>query len=232
MVKKALVVALFTGLVIGLAIGYAFFEVMPQEGYWVSLQGLQDRIAELEQQISDLDNDRIEQITALLSQLNEKDDQVQELQEQVDDLIAQIANLNQSYQELQADYEDLLNDYNMLNAPISNFTSVGDLDFTIATHQHIYSYKDPFSGNVTIYYHNGTAFKGTFSIAIKQVGGPGGSGWSSEVNGYGDFYVKPPAFLYGPGTYRIGLCTLWDSEGYMIATSNEIGHIYVTVEAK
>jgi len=229
MVKRVLVVALFIGLVIGFGIGYV---VAPQG---VDITELEQRVSDLEGQINGKNN----QIATLQSQLSEKDELISEQQSQltqkdnqIQGLQEQISDLNQSYQELQEDYEKLLNDYKMLNAPVSNFTSVGDLDFTIATHQRIYSYNDPISGNTTIYYHNGTAFKGTFSIYIEQLGGPMGSGWTFYVDGRGEFYKGSPAFLYGPGTYQIGLSVLYDSEGYMIATSNEIGHIYVTVEAK
>ncbi len=89
MVKRIIVVAVFIGLVIGLGIGYALFKITPQSGYWVNLQGLQDRIDDLEEQI----NDRDIQIATLQSQL---------------------AYLNQSHQELQADYEELNDNYSAL----------------------------------------------------------------------------------------------------------------------
>ena len=210
-----IVVALLLGVTLGLSLGYSMAP---------STEPLQKQIDDLQNQIAEIGD--------LESQLAQKDNQIESLQEQTSDLIIKLKNLNQSYQRLLESYEQLSDDYKMLNGPMSAFVSAADLDFTITTHQHIYSYKDHVSGNVTIHYDNGTAFKGYFSILIEQVDGPGGSGWRSEVNGYGDFYVKPPAFLYGPGTYRIGLCTLWDSEGYIVATSLEIGHVYVTVEAK
>ena len=220
---------LFIGIVIGLGIDYV---VAPQD---VDIAELEQRISDLEGQITD----KNDQITTLQAQLSDKDELISEQQSQltqkdgqVQGLQEQISALNQSYQELQIVYEELLNDYKILNAPISNFTSLGDLDFTIATHQSIYSYKDPISGNVTIYYHNGTAFKGTFLIYINQLGGSMSSGYNTYVDGYGEFYVKSPAFLPGPGIYQIGLALLYDSEGYIIVSGEEIRHIYVTVEAK
>jgi len=200
-----------------------------------NISSLQTSLVKAEETIGDLQSQlsqRDEEILGLQNELTQKNNQIGRLQEQISDLIIELRNLNQSYQALQAIYEELLNDYRMLNAPVSAFVSAADLDFTITTHQRIYGYKDPVSGNVTIYYNNGTAFKGKFSIYIERIGYGVTSGWTFNVNGYGKFNVNPPAFTWGPGTYRIGLLWLYDSEGYTIATPNEIRHIYVTVEAK
>lgn len=201
-------IGLIIGLVIGLGAGYG----VVQAGYGV-----------------------------LSNELTQKNDQIQRLQSQISDMVIQIRSLNQSYQRLLSNYrslnqsyEKLLNDYRMLNAPASKFSSAGDLDYRITTNQQVYRYTDPVSGNVSIYYRNGTAFRGTFSIYSRHMEtGTTASGWTFSVNGYGSFIVQPPqSFSRGPGTYRIGLIFLYDSAGYMIATSGDIGHIYVTVEAK
>jgi predicted nuclease with TOPRIM domain len=169
------------------------------------------------------------------SEYNALNSQITSLQTQIGQLLTDKTNLQNQIYSLNQSYQKILDEYKLLNAPASNFVSYSDLDFSITTYQHIYSYKDPVSGNVTIHYHNGTAFRGTFSIFIYYVGGVYGytSGWTFAVNGYGEFYVNPPeSFMHGPGTYQIGFENLYDSEGYVIATHVEIGHIYVTVEAK
>ena len=224
-----LVATLLIGVVSGLALGY--FMAPSTEGLQKQVDELQGQIAEknteihaLQEQVNNLTN-QVREMGNLQSELAQRDQELLGLQNELTQKDGQIQTLQEQISDLNQSYERLLNEYGILNAPVSTFVSAADLDFTITTHQRIYSYKDPVSGNVTIHYHNGTAFKGFFSILIEQVDGPGGSGWRSEVNGYGDFYVKPPAFLYGPGTYRIGLCTLGFRRIYGCNLSRDRTHL-------
>jgi hypothetical protein len=141
--------------------------------------------------------------------------------------------LNQTYTELLRQYEDLLFHFNLLNNPASNFTTVNDLNITLAVHHTTYYYKDPVSGNVTITYLNGTAFKGIFVIyVLPQFGRHGMTTYSGlEINVFTEFYISSPVFLYGPGNYTIGISNLYTADGYMIESRWAI-FPSVTVEAK
>jgi chaperonin cofactor prefoldin len=189
--------------------------------------GLLSQVNALQSQISGKDT----QIANLQSQIDAKNIQVTSLQSQVSSLQSQFTEFNQSYQTLLSDYNELLDDYNLLNAPARNLTSVGDLDFTITTYQHIYNYQDPVSGNVTIYYHNGTAFKGAFSIYLLHVDNMATTA-KFEVDGYGEFFVASPlSFIKGPGNYTIGISSLYTADGYIIESRWQV-FPSVQVEAK
>ena len=164
-------------------------------------------------------------------QLEDINQQLDEAIQEINDRILTYNELEQLYEGLQVDYETLFNDYKLLNSPVSNFTSVGDLDITIATYQEIYSYKDSISGNVTVYYHNGTAFEGAFIIYLRHVDSTATTR-AFNVDGYGEFYVASPlSFIRGPGNYTIGICSLRTTDGYIIESKWRV-FPSVQVEAK
>jgi len=107
--------------------------------------------------------------------------------------------------------------------PVSNFTTVKDLNITLCLHRTTYYYKDSVSGNVTITYLNGTGFEGIFSIYVVPIfGGYGRTDYHSNPvvkNGFAEFYLPSPVFVYGPGNYTIGIADLSTVEGYVIAAN-------------
>jgi len=216
---RSLTAGVIIGLVIGLILGYAITGSNTSK--------LEQQIGQLEEQVKDLQNQltsKYNQILELQNQLADKETEISNLQNQISILKSQLAEKIKQIDELQSQLK-------ILNAPISNFTTINDLEITITTHKHVYIYKEPISGNVTIYYINGTAFKGSFSIYIERLEGGMVSGHTFPVDGYGEFYVKTPAFSYGPGKYRIGILVLYDAEGFVIAHSRDY-FPYVKVEAK
>jgi len=183
-----------------------------------------------------------------LNQINSLNADKADLQSQVNLLISdkttlsgnitllnnQFTALNESYIDLQQKYEDLLFHYNLLNKPASSFTTVKDLNISLAIDRTIYYYKDPVSGNVTITYLNGTGFEGIFSIYVVPIfGGYGRTDYHSNPivkNGFADFYLPSPIFVYGPGNYTIGIAGLSTVDGYVIAAN--LRDPCVQVEAK
>src|SRR3989304_3343203 len=192
----------------------------------------------------DQKNDQVQtlqsQVDSLSNQLNQKNSQLTTLQNQVENLSSQInvlnqnyLALNQSYTELQRQYEDLLFHYNILNKPASNFTTVKDLNISLAIDRTIYYYKDPVSGNATIRYLNGTAFEGEFILRVFaiQTEGPGLAVYFifRLSNEFPDFVCPPPVFRSGPGSYGIEISRINTADGYIVA--DEPGP-RVLVEAK
>jgi len=141
-------------------------------------------------------------------------------------------NLNESYIELSQEYADLLFHYNLLNKPASNFTTIKDLNITLALHRTIYYYKDPVSGNVTITYLNGTAFRGSFILYIRHLTKEvmSTTAWIS-IDGFTELYLSPPVFQFGPGNYTIGISSLSTADGYIIESRWQV-FPSVQVEAK
>ena len=167
----------------------------------------------------------------LEQQIDQLESRVKDLQDQLESKDNQISDLQSQFSILQDQVDELQSQLKLLNAPVSSFTTINDLKITIATHKHVYSYKEPVSGNVTVYYLNGTAFKGSFVIYIELLGDGMTSGMTFPVEGYGEFHVKTPTFRFGPGKYRIGILVLYDAEGFII--ENRINLFpYVEVEAK
>jgi len=209
---KNIAIGFIAGLVIGLIFGYAITGSNTSK--------LEQQIGQLEEQVKDLQN-----------QLTSKDNQNLELQNQLADKETEISDLQSQISILQNQLGELQSQLKLLNAPVSNFTTINDLKITIATHKNVYSYKEPISGNVTVYYLNGTAFKGRFVIYIERLEDGMSTTSDFPVEGYGEFHVKSPAFRYGPGKYRIGISVLYDAEGFIIAHSLDL-FPYVEVEAK
>ena len=216
---KNIKIGFIVGLVIGIILGCAITGSNTSK--------LEQQISQLEEQVKDLQNQltsKDNQILELQNQLTDKETEISNLQNQISILKSQLAEKTKQLDELQSQLK-------ILNAPISNFTTINDLKITITTHKHIYSYKEPISGNVTVYYLNGTAFKGTFVIYIERLERGSLQGMTFPVEGYGEFHVKSPAFMYGPGKYRIGILALYDAEGFVIAHGPDY-FPYVEVEAK
>ena len=155
------------------------------------------------------------------------------LQNQATDLQNQLDELNQNYQNLIENYDELLADFRLINGPVSKFDTIDDIEIELSVNQTIYSYTDPIFGNLSVYYTNGTAFQGTFFLAIFCDGGGASTAGTFEVNGHGDFIVEPPySFNSGPGSYTIRLGEISNTAGYSVASFNELSGISVTVEAK
>jgi hypothetical protein len=203
---------------------------------FTTITSLQSDKSALTSQIQTLQN----QADSLSNELGQKNSQILTLQNQVDDLSNQtdILNqnylaLNQSYTELQRQYEDLLFHYNLLNKPASNFTTINDLNITLAVDRTTYYYKDPVSGNATIKYLNGTPFEGSFVIGVAKSNGGSRIGWTFYLqNGYADFNIESPVFSWGPGSYIIKIYWIYTIDGFIVADPNTAGLPEVQVEVK
>ncbi|MDG6223471.1 MAG: hypothetical protein IAX21_09630 [Candidatus Bathyarchaeota archaeon] len=155
------------------------------------------------------------------------------LQNQATSLQNQLDELNQNYQDLIEDYDKLLADYRLINGPVSEFDTIDDFEIELYVNKTIYSYTDPIFGNLSVYYTNGTAFQGSFFLAIFYEGGGASSSGMFEVNGDGEFIVEPPySFNSGPGDYTIHIGQLLNVDGYSVAVWDELQLIVVRVEAK
>jgi uncharacterized membrane-anchored protein YhcB (DUF1043 family) len=208
-IMASIVVILFVGIVFG------YFLIQTE------IRTLQDQVVQRGNQIQTLQA----QVNDLNESMAQKDSQIQSLQRQVN-------NLNQSYIDLQREYEDLLFHYNLLNKPVSNFTTVKDLNISIAIDRTIYYYKDPVSGNVTITYLNGTEFRGAFILYILHLTDEGMSTTAGiAIDGFTEFYLSPPVFQFGPGNYTIGISSLSTADGYIIESRWQV-FPSVQVEAK
>ncbi|MCW4022781.1 MAG: hypothetical protein ACOWW1_06655 [archaeon] len=158
------------------------------------------------------------------------------LQNQATDIQNQLNDLNQNYQDLLEEYDELLADYKLINAPARKFATIDDFQIELSVNKTIHSYTDSIHGSASIYYLNGTAFHGHFTISIDSLFGELGGvsiGEHFEVNGVGDFFVAPPdSFYYGPGNYSIHISQILDPDGYFITGWNDLNDISVLVEAK
>jgi archaellum component FlaC len=139
------------------------------------------------------------------------------LQNEATDLQNQLNELNQNYQDLLDDYDELLADYELITSPATVFETIDDFEIELNLNKRIYDYTEPLSGNVSIYYTNGTAFQGTFSISMYHEDGGGMASTRFDVNGYGDFIIEAPqSFYYGPGEYTVQIMQLNNLDGYII----------------
>jgi len=167
----------------------------------------------------------------LTSQIQTLQNQVDTLSNQLDQKNSQINTLNQNYTELLSRYEDLLFHYNLLNHPASsNFTKYTDLEIQFSLDYTTYYYQDPVSGNITINYLNGTAFKGRVGINF-YLYGMGAKDFWVNIEGFVRFNLSPPVFQYGPGTYKVTIWSLVTPDGYSISIP-EASRPWLQVEAK
>ena len=228
-------------LVVGAGLGYSIS--LPQ------IMTLQSSVLELETETSALTNDysnlstTYNQLRDNYGYLNETYNQVRdsydylnasyhELASELSTLTVDYNYLNENYVELLQQYEDLLFHYNLINGPASNFTTIQDLQITLAVHRTSYYYKDPVSGNVTITYLNGTVFEGSFILYIRHLTKETMSTTASIlISGFTEFYLSPPVFGFGPGNYTIGISSLSTTDGYIIESRWQV-FPSVQVEAK
>jgi hypothetical protein len=119
-----------------------------------------------------------------------------------------------------------------IDKPVSNFSTVKDLNVTLCLHRTTYYYKDSVSGTVTITYSNGTAFRGAFILYILHLTDEGMSttAWIA-IDEFTRFYLSPPVFQFGPGNYAIGIASLSTTDGYIIESRWQV-FPSVQVEAK
>jgi len=116
--------------------------------------------------------------------------------------------------------------------PVSNSTTVKDLNITLCLYRPTYYYKDPVSGTVTITYPNGTAFRGEFILYILHLTQEVMSTTAGiAIDGFTKFYLSPPVFQFGPGNYTIGMSSLSTTDGYIIESRWQV-FPSVQVEAK
>jgi hypothetical protein len=126
----------------------------------------------------------------------------------------------------------LLFHYNLLNKPVSNFTTVKDLNIKLSVDHTTFYYKDPVTGNVTITYLNGTGFEGSFTLQVQPDFGMGGGVGSNHIltDGFCEFKLSEPVFIYGPGNYTIYLMSISTTDGYLVGSN--LWNPSVQVEAK
>jgi len=176
-------------------------------------------------------NDRNKQIQTLQNQVDNLSDRIVELETEVQASNESYVALNESYTELLREYEDLLFHYNLLNGPASNFTTFNDLDIKFSLDYTTYYYQDPVSGNVTITYLNGTAFRGAFILYIRHLTEGMSTTAEIAIDEFTEFYLSPPVFRFGPGNYTIGISSLSTADGYIIESRWQV-FPSVQVEAK
>jgi len=209
------IIALLAGTGLGYGLGYFMFQA---------------QISDLKSDVSNLQSE----LSILTTNYNNLNTTYNDLAVNYSELVSDYENLSEIYVELSQQYEDLLFHYNLINGPASNFTTIKDLQITFTTSRTTYFYEDPVSGNATIKYLNGTAFRGSFSIIIAFIGGGSlsvGERFHLE-NGFAEFSYGPPAFIYGPGTYLIKLAWIYTGDGFIVADPNTAGLPEVQVEAK
>lgn len=192
------IITLLAGTGVGYGSGYVMF---------------QPQVSELKSDVSSLQSE----VSTLTTNYNDLNTTYNDLVENYNNLNATYNDLLANYNSLDTAYEDLLFHYNLLNGPASNFTTIQDLQIAFTTHRTTYYYKDPISGNVTITYLNGTAFRGAFTLYIRHLTKEGMSttAWIA-IDGFTEYYLSPPVFLYGPGNYTIGISSLSTADGYII----------------
>ncbi|MEM2103891.1 MAG: hypothetical protein QW717_03265 [Candidatus Bathyarchaeia archaeon] len=193
-----------------------------------TIASLNSQIASLNSQIADLrdQKDKLQNwlqgnITYYTSGVNSLNSQIINLQNQIVLLNARITALNESYIGLLEEYEDLLFHYNLLNKPASSFLTIHDLIIKFTLDHTTYYYKDPVSGNVSITYLNGTAFKGKISFYVKSAHATTTLGVTVKVDGFTKFYLSPPVFMHGPGNYTVGISMLLTVDNYIVESRIE-----------
>jgi hypothetical protein len=128
-------------------------------------------------------------------------------------------------------YNSLLSKYNLINSPPSKFTNIKDLDITLIADHSVYSYLDPINCTLKISLLNGELFKGSVSFVLSMEDNQI-VGFYRKIDGETSINIGVPAFRWGPGKYTLQLNTIYNVDGFIIASGDKLKDTSIELVAK
>ena len=128
-------------------------------------------------------------------------------------------------------YNSLLSKYNLINSPPSKFTNINDLDITLIADHSVYSYLDPINCTLKISLLNGQPYKGSVSFVLSMEDNQI-VGFYRKIDGETSINIEVPAFRWGPGKYTLQLNTIYNVDGFVIASGDKLKDTSIELVAK
>ena len=196
----------------------------------------QDQIIEFEIQLGSLENEIIalqteyeEYETSTQQTIEEQGIQIVSLENQVQsglDLIDEqqetIIELEEQSSDLEEDYSDLQDMYNEIYNPLYSEFTTEELEIRFTINRDIYSDNTPIQGTVEIAYSDGSTFRGTYKLHIYKIYIAAGSQSDDlEIRGSTAYNWNNP-FILGPGSYKLTLSDIRDTQGELVVSNPEL----------
>ncbi len=165
------------------------------------------------------------------------------MEEELSLLEAQVASLTVSVGIVEDQLEDLEEDYNILSSDHDKlqegFDEIYNPDYVTFSYDGLeinltvtklqFEGNIPIEGTVTVRHSNGNSFEGTYKLRITSVITKAGSS-SDYYEVYGDSeYSWTGAFIGGPGSYKLAISELLDSQGIEVAPGTELRSHFINI---
>ena len=196
----------------------------------------QEQITELETQLGSLENEQNslqtqydELETSTQQTIEEQGIQIVSLENQVqsglgliDEQQETIVELEEQSSDLEEDYSDLQDMYNEIYNPLYSEFTTDELDIRFTVNSDVYSDNTPIQGSVEIAYSDGSTFRGTYKLHIYKIFIAAGSQSDDlEIRGATAYnWINP--FVLGPGSYKLTLSDIRDTQGELVVSNPEL----------
>ena len=158
-------------------------------------------------------------------------DENQAKDQEIDQLWDTVNSQNEQLNAVKDKYDNLLERYNKVRIPKSVSMIIYDMDVNLTVDKTTHDQLDPLTGTISIYYLNGTKFRGSVEFRIESDFLPIGKSDFDPVTlrGEEDYSLKN-AFFNDQGRYNLGLSKIINKKGRTIADLNELKYYTVLVE--
>lgn len=211
----------------------------------VSIEGLEQDLSTIQVEydvLDDLYTEQSENIVPLSihEALQEEADSIEEdltlLEAQVVSLNLSVDIVEDQLEELQEDYDVLSSDHDRLQ---NRFDEIYNPDYVAFSYEGLeinltvtklqFEGNIPLEGTATVRHSNGNSFEGTYKLRITSIVTKAGSASDYfEVHGESD-YSWSSAFIGGPGSYKLVISELLDSQGIEVVSGTELRSHFINI---
>ncbi len=183
---------------------------------------LEDEILELQEDYDNLESSLEQEISDLETEIRELDNEILSQEEEIEFNELYIDQLNQYINELSYNITVLESKYEELYNPLEIEYVIDDIKYKISILDDVYPDTVPIKGNVEIQYLDGTDFVGTFKLEVTKI--YIGTRFASDlfvIDGSTN-YLWNGAFLLGPGSYKLYISEIKDSNENIVSTYSDL----------
>ena len=251
--RTYLIVAIILGLVLGFGMNNLI--TSPQiSNLSTQFEEMQSELEEIQSQYADLSTshtkltqdyeslqgqfDELSATSVTLADYNElRDDydelmdENQEMDSQIDQLWDTINSQTEQMNAIKDKYDNLLERYNKIRIPKSVSMIIYNMDVNLTVDKTTHGQLDPIRGTISIYYLNGTKFRGSVEFRIQSdLFGIGKSDFPAVTFRGEEDYSLNNAFVADQGKYHLGLSKIINKKGRTLADLNELKYYTIQVE--
>ena len=188
----------------------------------IQLGSLGNEIIALQTQYDELETSTQQTIEEQGIQIVSLENQIQSGLDLIDEQQETIVGLEEQSSDLEEDYSDLQDIYNEIYNPLYTEFTTDELDIKFTINSDVYSDNMPIQGTVEIAYSDGSTFRGTYKLHIYKIYIAAGSQSDDlEIRGATAYNWNNP-FVLGPGSYKLTLSDIRDTQGELVVSNPEL----------